>query len=112
MTVVERIKKLREDKPALLTLVQKGAVGDELWNSFLKAEQEIQAEIMEVSAEANTFKEDWGQTILQTASEMIQHQKHKEIPEKMKELKEKEEKSLKKREEREKIEAEEEIKGC
>nr|CAG8498435.1 6989_t:CDS:2 [Entrophospora candida] len=107
MTDVERVKKLREDKPALLTLVQKGAVGDELWNSFVKAEQEIQTEIMEVSAEANTFKDDWGQTIFQTANEMIHHQKHKEIPEKMKELKEKEEKLYKKREEREKIEIEE-----
>ncbi|CAG8584067.1 12832_t:CDS:2 [Acaulospora morrowiae] len=101
MTDVERVLKLREDRPALLTLVQKGAVGDDLWSSFLEAEQEIQNDIMEVTAEADTFKENWGQTIFSTANEMVQHEKHKKINDQMKELREREEKEFKRREERE-----------
>jgi len=104
MTDVERAIKLREDRPALHSLIQKGAVGDELWTSFLKAEQELQHDIMDVTREADTFKKDWGQTIFHTANEMVQHEKHKKISEQIKELKEKEEKDFKKREEREKIE--------
>ncbi|KAF0415735.1 Sec62/63 complex, subunit Sec66 [Gigaspora margarita] len=104
MTDVERMLKLGEDRPALVSLVQKGLVGEDLWNSFLKAEQELQQDIMEVTAEADTFKEDWGQTILHTANQMVQHERHKNIREDIRELKEKEEKEFKKREEREKAE--------
>ncbi|RIA83007.1 Pre protein translocase subunit Sec66-domain-containing protein [Glomus cerebriforme] len=104
MTDVERAMKLREDRPALHSLVQKGAVGDELWNSFLVAERELQDDIMEVTREAETFKKDWGQTIFHTANEMVQHEKHRKIADQIKELKEKEEKDFKKREVREKIE--------
>ncbi|CAI2179140.1 338_t:CDS:2 [Funneliformis geosporum] len=104
MTNVERVMKLRENRPALLSLVQKGAVGDGLWNSFQKAEQELQQDVIEVTQEAETFKKNWGQTILYTANEMVQHERHKEIAEQIKELKEKEEKNFKKREEREKLE--------
>ncbi|CAG8532258.1 1352_t:CDS:2 [Cetraspora pellucida] len=70
MTDVDRMIKLSEDRFALVSLVQKGLVGEELWNSFLKAEQELQQDLMDVTAEADTFKEDWGQTILQTANQM------------------------------------------
>ncbi|CAG8586479.1 3204_t:CDS:2 [Racocetra fulgida] len=104
MTDVERMLKLGEDRPALVSLVQKGFVGEDLWNSFLKAEQELQQDLMDVTAEADTFKEDWSQTILHTANQMVQHEKHKKIQEHIKELKEKEEKEFKKREEREKAE--------
>ncbi|EPQ58352.1 hypothetical protein GLOTRDRAFT_126847 [Gloeophyllum trabeum ATCC 11539] len=72
---VQRILKIREDKPALQLLLQKGSVGDDLWNSLLAAEKEMEAEILEVVAEANTFVEGWGQIIFQTASEMINNEK-------------------------------------
>jgi translocation protein SEC66 len=75
MTDVSRVLKLREDKPALQNLLQKGSVGDDLWNSLLQAEKELETEIMEVVAEANTFVESWGSLIFQTAGEMIANEK-------------------------------------
>ncbi|KAF7793174.1 hypothetical protein EIP86_004283 [Pleurotus ostreatoroseus] len=75
MTNVHRILRLREDKPALQALLQKGSIGDDLWASLLAAEKELEAEIMETAAEANTFVEGWGQLIFQTATEMIHNEK-------------------------------------
>ncbi|KAI6131825.1 Pre protein translocase subunit Sec66-domain-containing protein [Pisolithus thermaeus] len=75
MTDVSRVVKLREDKPALQNLLQKGSIGDDLWNSLLQAEKELEAEIMEVVAEANTFVEGWGGLIFQTAGEMLANEK-------------------------------------
>jgi translocation protein SEC66 len=75
MTDVARVVKLREDKPALQNLLQKGSIGDDLWNSLLQAEKELEAEIVEVVAEANTFVEGWGTIIFQTAGELIANEK-------------------------------------
>jgi translocation protein SEC66 len=71
MTDVTRVLRLREDKPALQNLLQKGSVGDDIWNSLLAAEKELEAEIVEVVAEANSFVEGWGSLIFQTAGEII-----------------------------------------
>jgi len=78
---VQRILRIREDKPALQNLLQKGSVGDDLWNSLLTAEKELEAEIVEVHAEANTFVEGWGQVLFQTASEMVANEKTRAIVE-------------------------------
>ncbi|TFK55145.1 hypothetical protein OE88DRAFT_1653829 [Heliocybe sulcata] len=78
---VQRILRIREDKPALQMLLQKGSVGDDLWNSLLAAEKEMEAEILEVVNEANTFVEGWGQVIFQSASEIIQNEKMRAIVE-------------------------------
>ncbi|KAH9951930.1 Pre protein translocase subunit Sec66-domain-containing protein [Amylocystis lapponica] len=75
MTDVSRILRLREDKPALQNLLQKGSIGDDLWNSFLAAEKELEAEILEVVGEANTFVEGWGSVIFQTATEMMHNER-------------------------------------
>ncbi|KAG0705880.1 Pre protein translocase subunit Sec66-domain-containing protein [Suillus ampliporus] len=79
MTDVSRVVKLREDKPALQNLLQKGSVGDDLWNSLLQAEKELEAEILEVVAEANTFVEGWGTIIFQSAGEMIANEKMRSV---------------------------------
>ncbi|TCD61806.1 translocation protein S66 [Steccherinum ochraceum] len=79
MTDVQRILRLREDKPALQQLLQKGSIGDDLFNSLLAAEKELEAEILEVAAEANTFVEGWGQIIFQTATEMLHNEKIRAI---------------------------------
>ena len=79
MTDVARIVKLREDKPALQNLLQKGTIGDDLWNSLLQAEKELEAEVMEVVAEANTFVESWGTIIFQTAGELIANEKIRSV---------------------------------
>lgn len=71
MEDVVRVLSMREDKQVLANLVKQGTVGDDIWAQFTLSEKELEAEIMAVIEEANTFKEGWGQTILQTASEMV-----------------------------------------
>ena len=77
-TNVRRIMRIREDKPAMQNLLQKGSVGDELWNSLLAAERELEAEVMETMSEANSFVEGWGSMIFQTATEILQNEKLKD----------------------------------
>ena len=78
---VQRILRIREDKPALQNLLQKGSIGDDLWNSLLSAEKELEAEIVEVHAEANSFVEGWGQVLFQTATEMLANEKTRVVVE-------------------------------
>jgi len=79
--------RIREDKPALQNLLQKGSVGDDLWNSLLAAEKELEAEIVEVVAEANSFVEGWGQVIFPTANEMLANEKMRAVFERTNEVK-------------------------
>jgi translocation protein SEC66 len=79
MADVRRIIRMRDDKQALSTLLQKGSIGDETMAKFNLAEKELEAEILDVVSEANTFREGWGQLIFPTASEMVAHLKHKDI---------------------------------
>jgi translocation protein SEC66 len=75
VTDVHRILRIREDKPAIQQLLQKGLVGEDLWTSVLAAEKELEAEILEVQAEANTFSDGWGNWIFQSAGEMANSEK-------------------------------------
>lgn len=79
MADVLRVIRLREDKPALQNLLQKGSIGDDLWNSLLAAEKELEAEIMEVVQEANAYVEGWGQVIFPTANEMIANERMRQL---------------------------------
>jgi translocation protein SEC66 len=72
---VHRVMRLREDKPALQNLLQKGSIGEDLWNSLLAAEKELEAEIMDVVSEASSFVEGWGNLIFPTANEIIANEK-------------------------------------
>ena len=72
---VFRAVRFREDKPAIQNLLQKGLVGDDLWNSLLAAEKELEGEVREVCAEANTFVEGWGSLIFPTANEVIANER-------------------------------------
>jgi len=76
---VTRIIRIREDKPALQALMQKGTVGDDLWASCQLAEKELEAELLEVVAEANTFHPGWGQFIFGSAGEVLGHDRIKEL---------------------------------
>jgi len=76
---VRRIFRIREDKTALASLLQKGSIDEELWANFQQAEKELEAEIVEVVTEANTFVEGWGQIIFQSAGEIVQNEKHRDI---------------------------------
>lgn len=83
MDDVRLIWSVRDAKAALTTLLQRGQIGDELWEKFLKAEKELEAEIVEVVGEANTFAAGYGQQIFGIASEMATHEKWKEVYDKI-----------------------------
>ena len=72
---VFRAVRFREDKPAIQNLLQKGLVGDDLLSSLLAAEKELEGEVREVCAEANTFVEGWGSLIFPTANEIIANER-------------------------------------
>jgi len=97
---INRIMLIRNQKPALGNLLARGSVGDELWQRFERAEKEIEAELRDVVTEvgirisiwhgerakswltlqANAFSPNWGNTIFQTANELVQHDLlHKKI---------------------------------
>ncbi|KAI9591409.1 Sec62/63 complex, subunit Sec66, partial [Syncephalis fuscata] len=86
MEDVGRIYELREQKPSLSTLVKSGQIGEDVWNQFQAAEDEMELELMEVVQEANHLKEGWGQQIFQTASEMVMHERQKEQQREMEEM--------------------------
>lgn len=88
MTDVERIKVIQEGEPALKQLLEKGQIGDDTWNHFLETKKELEAELYEVVGEANTFREGWGNIMIAHASDMIQHQKNKDVFDKMEEARE------------------------
>ena len=52
---VKRIWRLRDDKAALNSLHQRGLIGDDTMTRFGAAEKELEAEIVDVVQEANTF---------------------------------------------------------
>ncbi|KAJ5177513.1 uncharacterized protein N7500_000212 [Penicillium coprophilum] len=68
---IRRIMALRSQKQALTTLVQRGSVGDDLWQRFQRAEKEMEDEVKDVVTEANAYAPGWGQTIFQSANEMM-----------------------------------------
>jgi len=72
MTDVKRIVMLKEAKQALMNLLQKGLVGDELWERLLMAEKELDVELSEVAAEAEEYSPGWGSVIFSIASEALQ----------------------------------------
>jgi len=71
---IRRLISLRNAKPALTQLLQRGSVGDELMQRFTVAEKEMEAELKEVVEEANALSQGpvpWGQYIFQSASECV-----------------------------------------
>ncbi|KAJ6109719.1 Translocation protein (Sec66) [Penicillium sp. IBT 16267x] len=68
---LRRVLALRSQKQALTVLQQRGSVGDDLWQRFLRAEKEMEEEVKDVCAEANAYVPNWGQTIFQSANEMM-----------------------------------------
>jgi translocation protein SEC66 len=71
---IRRILSIRSAKQALSNLVQRGSVGDDLWQRFQRAENEIQEEVRDVVNEANALAATWGNTILQSANEMVNNE--------------------------------------
>ncbi|KAI1618571.1 Pre protein translocase subunit Sec66-domain-containing protein [Exophiala viscosa] len=68
---IQRIMEVRTRKPALAQLLQRGVVGDEIFQRLQRAEQELEIELKDVVAEANALAPNWGSSIFQSASEMV-----------------------------------------
>ncbi|KAL4986925.1 Pre protein translocase subunit Sec66-domain-containing protein [Aspergillus falconensis] len=68
---IRRVMALRSQKQALSVLLQRGSVGDDLWQRFLRAEKEMEDEVRDVVTEANAYAPNWGQVIFQSANEMV-----------------------------------------
>ncbi|KHJ31115.1 putative translocation protein sec66 [Erysiphe necator] len=65
-----RIIQIRNTKQACITSLQRGSIGDDLWQIFLRAEKEMEKELEDVVIEANALQSNWGQTIFQSANEI------------------------------------------
>jgi translocation protein SEC66 len=75
---IQRILHIRSRKPALQQLLARGVVGDEIWQRLLRAEQEMEVEVKDVVSEANALHAGWGQSVFQSANEMVQNAMMKE----------------------------------
>jgi len=52
---INRIIQVRTAKQACSTLLQRGSVGDDLWQRFLRAEKEMEEELRDVVMEVRTL---------------------------------------------------------
>lgn len=68
---LHRLVQIRSAKQACSSLLQRGSVGDDLWQRFQRAEKEMEAELRDVVQEANALAPNWGQTIFQSANEIL-----------------------------------------
>jgi len=75
---LRRLMVVRTSKPALQMLLQRGSVGDDLWQQFQLAEKEVEAEVRDVVEEAHAYVPGWGQHIFQSAHEINENTKTKE----------------------------------
>ncbi len=71
MTDVRRLMKLEEERESVTSLGRAGALSEEMMLAFKAAEKELQLEIFELQAEAETFKKDWGQEIIRDAVRLV-----------------------------------------
>lgn len=67
---INRIIQIRTAKAACSSLLQRGSVGDDLWQRFQRAEKEMEDELRDVVMEANALAPGWGQIIFQSANEI------------------------------------------
>ncbi|KAK4128403.1 hypothetical protein N657DRAFT_629520 [Parathielavia appendiculata] len=67
---IHRIIQIRSAKQACSSLLQRGSVGDDLWQRFQRAEKEMEEELRDVVMEANALVPGWGQIIFQSANEI------------------------------------------
>lgn len=78
---IMRIREIQTRKAPLNTLLQRGVVGDDIWQRLLRAEQELEAELKDVVAEANALANGWGGHIFQSANEIVVNRMTKKVVE-------------------------------
>lgn len=75
MTDIKRVWELQEEKEALHKLTRSGAIPESMWNSYKDADHDMQLEIYDLQAEAETFKPGWSQGILKEAAQLVQRER-------------------------------------
>jgi translocation protein SEC66 len=89
---LEHAQQLQREKASLGHLIKEGAIGEDVWNRIQRADDELSNELNEVIQEAETFKQGWGDEIMQEAARRIPHahqQQHQQPQEPQKSEKEK-----------------------
>lgn len=76
---VKRIHRLRISKQALGALIQSGGLNEDVQARFAAAEKEMEAEVVDVVSEANSYRQGWGQWVFASASEIVGREKIKEV---------------------------------
>ncbi|KAI9245510.1 Sec62/63 complex, subunit Sec66 [Phascolomyces articulosus] len=92
MEALRRLTVIQEERGGLVDLVRIGYISDDVWRDFEVAQDETVEEIKEVMEEANTYTEEWGKTIFQTARQMLETEKQKEDKKQVELMREREEK--------------------
>ncbi|CCJ28393.1 unnamed protein product [Pneumocystis jirovecii] len=87
---IKRIHDLRVKKSVLNQAIQRGLLSSDLWRQFRLLEKELEIEVMDVSKEAQSFKKEWGQTIFQTANEMVLNEQLRQTITQVRDIAEKE----------------------
>ncbi|KAH7323970.1 Sec62/63 complex, subunit Sec66 [Rhexocercosporidium sp. MPI-PUGE-AT-0058] len=72
---IKRVGELRSKKHACASLLERRSVGNVLLHKSLFAETEMEDELRNVVEEANRLARNWGQTIFQTANEIVANEK-------------------------------------
>ncbi|RKF65488.1 Translocation protein sec66 [Golovinomyces cichoracearum] len=67
---IHRVTQIRNSKQACISLLKRGSIGDDLLQTFLCADKEMENELNDVVMEANGLHPNWGQTIFQSANEI------------------------------------------
>ncbi|KAG4443835.1 hypothetical protein IFR05_000671 [Cadophora sp. M221] len=75
---IHRVGDLRSKKQACASLLEKRSISDVLWHQLLRAEADMDKELRDVVEEANELARGWGQTIFQTANEIVANEKLRE----------------------------------
>lgn len=68
---VQQTFTMREEKPALLKLLQEGLIEEEVWSQFLIKEKELALELEDLVHDADFLIPGWGQKILPEAHSII-----------------------------------------
>lgn len=102
ITDMRRLMELNEEKESVYNLMRTGAISEAMWSDFKQAESDMQLELFEVQAEAETFKKDWSQSILKEAAMLLHKEKELIELKKAKDAEEKKQKEAEKKAQKQK----------
>ena len=97
MTDIRRLWNIHEEKDSVYNLMRSGAISEEMWGEFKQSENELNLELYDLQAEAETFKEGWSESILKEAAELVKREEMIGKLKKARELEDKKSKEEKKR---------------